>query len=844
MLSSEQIRDVLSSHALSLKGAMRTQLHPHQSRFLLWAMLREHVSCYGVRGGGNFMEMGCGKTLCMLMLVLFSRLWKEAGHVKDVGRALEWCQRIRQWPCIPCSRTGVRASVSCTLVICSKSAQAAWISEIRQHFGAGPSAPRYTDSDTMRYSLKSVNGDWDTLRGMLREYDIVFATSDMVQQVRANGAPREGHEEEVETARGKTAISIHDLLYGVIWERLIVDEAHQFASAKATTVSAIAEIRAQNRWIMTGTPMKNDLGGIAAIYIMMGVKHPLLAASAGVADPNVARATGVLCAELGIVLTMRRPRGAPDSFIVAQEYDPVTWMKHAWLCYLPAVPCDIVATVTRRLSSSALAHVEGLLQQQQQQPPPPSLLNTAAVSPFFESLWRERLRQLYQSSSGRLALSNDYDRVLLDEWELLQQYAWADFWTRMHDLAAAYQRIIAPFCSNGVFPPRAPLPSTEPRYTPATRVVYVMRGKPSAPHASEVPKTAEWYLRDALRLIEKERCANQAGEHGSSADSKTPGRDKILDTSGGSIVTYLLLKAASLHPELVDATSRRELLAAIDAYPDLLAEHGKVLSAYYSTSKEAPYLTAYRRCVSRKMEIFRDYLKYAVREDEKVVVFDKSVNALMTFFGYAKDALGYASMLISADVVPAPEDRMSNVRKFLKDPPSSSKILFITTALGAEAYNELVRANHCIMLAPWFDVAVEDQAFSRIDRPRQTRPVFRVILDFSDDSVGDDSDRLYLSLSKSYAAAAICGVPEFARTLVVYEEDIRDFRVYAEAYRHVSPLVAADAAAAPAFASTGGRLAQRKRIIDHQFRDTFVVPTHVPLLPGIGYVYLPRVSSS
>lgn len=861
-LSREQLCGILEEHAIALKGGMRAQLHPHQSRFLLWAMLREHVPCYGVRGGGNFMEMGCGKTLCMLMLVLFSRLWKKAGSAHDAGRALEWCQRIRQQPCIPCSRVGVQATVPCTLVICSKSAQASWIAEIRQHFGDGPSAPRYVEPDTLRDSLKAVGGGRETLHALLQEYDIVFMTPDTAQQARAS-APTKKRQEDNEDEDGDgdedvddssidaECITSRSILYDVAWERLVVDEAHQFASAKARTVAAIAKIRAQTRWIMTGTQMKNDLGGIVAIYIMMGVKHPLLTSPAAASDSSIAaRATAVACAELGAVLTMRRSRGAPDSFVAAQEYDPVTWLKHVWLCYLPEEPSEIVAATVAdtRSALSALVHLENLLLLQQA---PPRVDGTRCR--YFENLWRERLRRLTSSSFGTAALARDYDQVLLDEWRQAPHWAWWEFWERIHRLADGFRRIVAPFCRDGIFD-AATLPVAVP-YTPPARIVYAMRGVPTQDHRS-----IEWYLRDALRVVAQEREARRLDEAAvvATGNVKTSQQQQqqqrqqntLLDASGGSITTYLLLKAASMHPELVRANKVQELLDAVRQFPVVLARHADVLSDYYTRADAAAArtvcdgalsvkcLTAHTRCVSRKMEMFRDYMRYNVRDDEKVVVFDAAVDTLTVFLGYARDALKIPSMLISARTVPQPEFRMAQIRRFSTEPTSVSKILFITTALGAESYNELVRANHCIMLTPWFDTAVEDQAFSRVDRPSQERPVFRIIFDFSDDSIGDDSDRLHLSLSKSHAAAAVCGVPEFSRVIIAYDGDIKAFRDYATRHRHtpaVDHLGGRD---------DGGRLAQRKRVIEDQFRDTLVVPTHVPFLPGIGHVYLPRVVRS
>merc|ERR1712062_247438 len=84
---------------------------------------------------------------------------------------------------------------------------------------------------------------------------------------------------------------------------------------------------------------------------------------------------------------------------------------------------------------------------------------------------------------------------------------------------------------------------------------------------------------------------------------------------------------------------------------------------------------------------------------------------------------------------------MEAIRRFQNEDVDDSKVFLISLKAGGVGLN-LVRANHVILMDPWWNPATEDQAVDRIFRIGQTRPV-RVLRIVVEDSIEEKILKLH-----------------------------------------------------------------------------------------------------
>ncbi|GER53237.1 DNA repair helicase rad5 [Striga asiatica] len=273
----------------------------YQQEWLAWALKQEESN---VRGGILADEMGMGKTLQAIALVLLKR---------NISREL-----VRQQlsPTASPSSSKELPAIKGTLVICPLVAVMQWVSEIDKctskgstrvlvYHGANRAKNHYefADYDFVITTYSIVEREYrkyvmppkekchycgklfyeNKLKIHLKYMCGPFAvrTEKQAKQQRKNPKTKKPADSECSKKKGKKHDSIEKemendypeevtdeertILHFVRWERIILDEAHYIKDRRSNTTRAVLNLQSRYKWALSGTPLQNNVGELYSL---------------------------------------------------------------------------------------------------------------------------------------------------------------------------------------------------------------------------------------------------------------------------------------------------------------------------------------------------------------------------------------------------------------------------------------------------------------------------------------------------------------------------------------------------------------------------------------------------
>ncbi|ODO09326.1 hypothetical protein I350_02926 [Cryptococcus amylolentus CBS 6273] len=185
------------------------------------------------RGGIIADGMGLGKTLSTIALVLATR-------GEPVG------DKVSQ----------------ATLIVCPLSVLSNWEKQIQDHV-----APKQLTFYTYHGAAKGLTAK------KLEGYDIVLTT---YQTVMAEAGDLLGNPDTPSAKKKKTTTPKGaGALAKINWKRVVADEGHQLKNSKAKMTVGFTNLKAERRWVCTGTPIVNSPNDLGSLLSCLHICSPL-----------------------------------------------------------------------------------------------------------------------------------------------------------------------------------------------------------------------------------------------------------------------------------------------------------------------------------------------------------------------------------------------------------------------------------------------------------------------------------------------------------------------------------------------------------------------------------------
>ncbi|KAI9765409.1 MAG: hypothetical protein M1840_007367 [Geoglossum simile] len=199
---------------------LNVRLLPHQVQGVHWMKEKEGGK---PKGGILADDMGLGKTLQSIALILTN-------------------------PLQPNPKSSDEKVQKSTLVVAPLALIKQWEKEIKD---------RVSKSHRLRVCVHHGPGRTKNYLDLQR-YDVVITTYQILASEHASSS---GYEHGVKVG-----------CFGVHWYRVILDEAHSIKNRLAKSSKACYALRAKHRWCLTGTPMQNNLDELQSLIHFLQIK--------------------------------------------------------------------------------------------------------------------------------------------------------------------------------------------------------------------------------------------------------------------------------------------------------------------------------------------------------------------------------------------------------------------------------------------------------------------------------------------------------------------------------------------------------------------------------------------
>ncbi|KAI9813004.1 MAG: hypothetical protein M1826_002561 [Phylliscum demangeonii] len=218
---------------LGAVDGLQVNLLPHQVEGLRWMISKETGKRKnGVLPKGGILadDMGLGKTIQSIGLILSNPLPPGLSSADKEERKLP------------------AALVKSTLVVAPLALIKQWEKEIDEKVSSSHKLRVYVHHGPQR--TKSYQA--------LKKYDVVITTYQVLVSEHGNSSvERDG---------------LQVGCFGVHWYRVILDEAHSVKNRNAKASQACCALKAQYRWCLTGTPMQNNLDELQSLIKFLRIK--------------------------------------------------------------------------------------------------------------------------------------------------------------------------------------------------------------------------------------------------------------------------------------------------------------------------------------------------------------------------------------------------------------------------------------------------------------------------------------------------------------------------------------------------------------------------------------------